>query len=275
MVRWYIFTVKVNWRNSFLLLVNSIDFYLQIICEFALLLFASLHIASSSSYQWYNAIEFWSNVVCSMKDIKTMNFHGILESSISKRNAIFLEQYFQAFIYDVTRKCETTILSRIYTPPDSENLFVNNNDIAYRVVKRPSIWKIISGDALPSRVMPSNNVARKIRKIRSDKTFDGTWNMHIILIRDVHFFDQISKDGTTFKWNSHDRFIVLFARFPEEHRLSNKLNSRIDDILKTLWFKHKVHKVFVSEVILINDTIRIDRTVRTYNPFTKVNNSGL
>ncbi|XP_011051279.1 PREDICTED: uncharacterized protein LOC105144210 [Acromyrmex echinatior] len=249
MVRWYIFTI---------------------ICEFALLLFASLHIASSSSNQWYNAIEFWSNVVCSMKDIKTVNFHGVLESSsISRRSAIFLERYFQAFIYDITHKCETTILSRIYTPPDSENLFVNN-DIAYRVVKRPSIWKIISGDALPSRVMLLNNVTKKIR---SDKTFDRTWNMHVILTRDVHFFDQISKDSTTFEWNSHDRFIVLFARFSEEHGLSNELNSKIDDILKTLWFKHKVHKVFVSEAIFINDIVRIDRTVRTYNPFTKVNNS--
>ncbi|XP_018374121.1 PREDICTED: uncharacterized protein LOC108768249 isoform X3 [Trachymyrmex cornetzi] len=208
-----------------------------------------------------------------MKDIKTVNFHGVLESSsTSKRSAIFLEQYFQAFIYDVTRKCETPILSRIYTPPNSENLFVNN-DIAYRVVKWPSIWKIISGDALPSRVMPSNNVAGRIRKIRSDKIFDKTWNMHVILTGDVHFFDQISKDGTTFEWNSHDQFIVLFARFPEEHGLSNELNSRIDDILKTLWFKHKVHKVFVSKAILINDTVRIARTVRTYNPFIKVNNS--
>ncbi|KAG5345525.1 GRID2 protein, partial [Acromyrmex charruanus] len=271
MVRWYIFTVKVNWRNSFLLLVNSIGFYLQIICEFALLLFASLHIALSSSNQWYNAIEFWSNVVCSMKDIKTVNFHGVLESStISRKSAIFLERYFQAFIYDITRKCQTTILSRIYTPPDSKNLFVNNNDIPYRVVKRPSIWKIMSGDALPSRIMLLNNVTKRIR---SNKTFDRTWNMHVILTRDVHFFDQISKDGTTFEWNSHDRFIVLFARFPEEHGLSSELNSKIDDVLKTLWFKHKVHKVFVSEAILINDTVRIDRTIRTYNPFTKVNNS--
>ncbi|XP_018374120.1 PREDICTED: uncharacterized protein LOC108768249 isoform X2 [Trachymyrmex cornetzi] len=121
--------------------------------------------------------------------------------------------------------------------------------------------------------MPSNNVAGRIRKIRSDKIFDKTWNMHVILTGDVHFFDQISKDGTTFEWNSHDQFIVLFARFPEEHGLSNELNSRIDDILKTLWFKHKVHKVFVSKAILINDTVRIARTVRTYNPFIKVNNS--
>lgn len=199
-----------------------------------------------------------------MKDIKTVKFHGVLESrNTSRRNAIFLEQYFQAFVSDITHKCETTILSKIYTPPDSENLFVNNNvDVAYRVVKWPSFSKIISDDALPSRVMPSNNVAGR--------------NVHVILTRDVHSFDQISKDGTIFEWNSHDRFIVLLARFPaEEHELSNELNSRIDDILKTLWFKRKVHKVFVSEAILINDTVRTDRTVRTYNPFIKVNNSGL
>ncbi|KYM93703.1 hypothetical protein ALC62_15689 [Cyphomyrmex costatus] len=212
-----------------------------------------------------------------MEYIKIVNFYGVFErssnSSSSSRSAIFLEQYFQAFVHDITRKCETTILSRIYTS-DSENLasFVNNN-AAHAVVKRPSIWKIISSDVFLSRVMPSNNVAGRIRKIRSDKTFSrNTWNVHVILTRGVHSFDEISKDGT-FEWNSHDRFIVLLARLPEEHDLSNELNSRIDDILKTLWLEHKVQKVFVSEATLVNDTVRINRSVRTYNPFTKVNDS--
>lgn len=239
--------------------------------QFALVvLFALLHTVSSSDCQWHDAIEFWSNVTCSMEDIKTVNFHDVLESV--RKDSIFLDQCVQALVYDIARKCETTIISRIYTLRDIKSLvpFVSNNDVSHRSVKQPSIWKIISGDALPSRVMPS--AAGKIR-IQSDETYDrNTRDVHVILARDIYSFDQISKDDTTFKWNSHDRFIVLIARFPK--KLSNELSSRIGDILKTLWYKRKVYKIFVSEAILINDTVRINQIVHTYNPFAKVNDSG-
>ncbi|TGZ54640.1 Glutamate receptor delta-2 subunit [Temnothorax longispinosus] len=196
---------------------------------------------STSACQWHNAIEFWSNVVCSMEDIKTVNFHDVLESG---RSSIVLERCFQAFVYDIARKCETTIVSRIHALDDAENLasFVSNNDIAHiahRFAKRASsasIWQVTSNDALPSRVRPSA-AAGKIR-IRSDKTFDGnTWNVHVILAKDIHSFDQIARGDTTFEWNSHDRFIVLITRFPEEQGPSNESNSRIGNILKTLWSK--------------------------------------
>ncbi|XP_024869798.1 uncharacterized protein LOC112453325 isoform X2 [Temnothorax curvispinosus] len=233
---------------------------------------------STSDCQWHNAIEFWSNVVCSMEDIKTVNFHDVLESG---RSSIVLERCFQAFVYDIARKCETTIVSRIHALDDAENLasFVSNNDIAHiahRFAKRASsasIWQVTSNDALPSRVRPSA-AAGKIR-IRSDKTFDGnTWNVHVILAKDIHSFDQIARGDTTFEWNSHDRFIVLITRFPEEQGpSSNESNSRIGNILKTLWSKRKVQKIFVSEATLVNDTVRINRIVRTYNPFVKVNDS--
>lgn len=208
-----------------------------------------------------------------MEDIKTVNFHDVLESV--RESSIFLDQCVQTLACDIARKCETTIVSRIYTLRDMGSLapFVSNNDVSYRSVKQPSIWKIISGDALPSRVMPS--AASGEIRIRSDKTFDrNTWDVHVILTRDIYSFGQISKDDTTFEWNSHDRFIVLVARFPKKHGLSNELNSRIGDILKTLWSKRKVQKILVSEAILINDTVRINRIVHTYNPFAKVNDSG-
>lgn len=252
--------------------VNSIGFHPQMIREFALVL-SLVYIVSSSDFRWRNAIEFWSNVVCSMEDIKTVNFHNVLESSGS---SIFLERYFQIFVYDIAHKCQTTIVSRIYTLRDSENLasFVNDNDAAHAAVKRPSIWKITSNDALSSRVILSSATG-KIR-IRSDKkTFSrNTWNVHVILARDICSLDQISKDGTIFEWNSHDRFIVLIARISGEDGPSNESNSRISDILKILWSERKVQKVFVSEMILANDTVQINQIVRTYNPFAKVNNSG-
>lgn len=245
--------------------------------QFALVVFlALLYTVSSSDCRWSNALEFWSNVICSMEDIKIVNFHDVLESG---RGSIFLEQCSQAFVYDRARKCETTIISRIYRLRDrSGNVasFVSNTDVAAdRPVKRPSIWKSrTAGDALPSRARPSA-VGRR-HEIRSDESLDGnTWNVHVILTRDIRSFEQISRDDATFEWNSHDRFIVLVARFPEERGPSNESDSRIANILKTLWCKRKVQKIFVSEVaILANDTVRLDRRVRTYNPFAKVNDSG-
>lgn len=236
--------------------------------QFALVvLFVLLHRVSSSDRQWRNAIEFWSNVTCSMEDIKTVNLHNVLESG---KSTILLEQCFQAFVHDVAHKCERTIISRIYTLRGQENLTSlvgNNGAVVDRSVKRPPIWNVTS-DYISSRVMPLTAGNIPIRN-----TFDrDTWNMHVILARDIHSFDQISRDDTTFEWNSRDRFIVLIARFPE--RLSNESDSRIDDILKTLWSKHKVQKIFVSEAIFFDDTVRINRIVRTYNPFAKVNDSG-
>lgn len=243
-----------------------------------MVLFVLLYQAVSSSdrnaIEWRNAIEFWSNVTCSMKDIKTVNVHNVLESE--SKSSIFFEQYFQGFVQGVAHKCARTIsISRIYTLCNKENptSFVGNDEVIDRSVKRPPIWNITS-DYISSRVMPLTVGNIPTRK---DKTFDSldTWNMHVILTRDIHSFDQISRDDTRFEWNSHDRFIVLIARFPERHGPSNESNSRIDDILKTLWSKHKVQKIFVSEgIFYINDTIQINRIVRTYNPFAKVNDSG-
>lgn len=217
-----------------------------------------------------------------MEDTKTVNFHVVLES---RKSSTFLEQCFQTFVYDIARECETTIMSRIYTLCDSENLVsLNNSDVAHRThmaVKRPSIREITSDDASSSRAMPLEAAGRI--QMRSDKTFTrNTWNVHLILVRDIHSFDQISQaDTTEFEWNPQDRFIVLIARFPEEGAIdsfdspSNESNSRINDVLKTLWSKRKVQKIFVSETILVKDTVRINRIVRTYNPFAKVNDSGL
>lgn len=230
----------------------------------ALLLLLRHRVSGSDCQRWHNAIEFWSNVTCSMEDTKTVNFHSVLESGES-----FLGRCFQAFVYDIARKCETAIVSRIYTLRDTDNLTFSD---VVRPVERPPIWKVASSgeDAIPFRVM---GPAGKTR-IRSDETCDrNTWNMHVILARDIRSFDQISRDDTTFEWNPHDRFIVLIARLPERHGSSNESNSRIDDILETLWSKRKVQKIFVSEAIFRNDAIQIDRIVRTYNPFAKVNDS--
>ncbi|KAL0108841.1 hypothetical protein PUN28_014155 [Cardiocondyla obscurior] len=227
--------------------------------------------------RWDNAIKFWSNVICSLKDIKIVNFHNVLESGGS---SIFLEQCFQIFVHDIAHKCETTIVSRIYTFRETESLASFTKDVSYsekrgRFVKRSAIWKILASDnAISSRVkLPLSSTGENIR-IRSDTTLDrNMWNVHVILAKDVHSFDRITKDDTTFEWNSHDRFVVLIVHYPEDRRLSNESNSRIDDILKTLWFKYKVQKVFVSEAALANDTVRINRIIRTFNPFAKVNDS--
>ncbi|KAL6259301.1 hypothetical protein P5V15_009219 [Pogonomyrmex californicus] len=235
--------------------------------ELALVTFF-LRTISNSDCQWHNAIEFWSNVVCSIENVKTVNFHGVFDSG---RSSIFLDQCFQTFVKDITHKCQATIASKIYMLRDSENLtsFITNNDIIQRVVERPSICKITSGGKIPSRAIKSL-IARRTR-IRSGRVSGkNTWNVHVILARDIHSFHQISKDASTFPWNPHDRFIALIALPEENNSLSNP---ELDDILKTLWFKRKVQKILVSNVILVNDTIQINQTVHTYNPFAKVNDS--
>ncbi|KMQ93629.1 glutamate receptor delta-2 subunit [Lasius niger] len=156
---------------------------------------------------------------------------------------------------------------RTYTLSDPENYtsFINNNDVIHGIAKRPSIWKITSDDELPFLVTPAT-----IERIRSNKAFgENTWNVHVILAKNIPSFDHITKDGSTFEWKPNDRFIVLIAC---QEEMLNK--SRLDDILKTLWSKRKVHSVLVAEAIAVVNDTRIDQAVRTYNPFAKVNDSG-
>ncbi|EZA50867.1 hypothetical protein DMN91_011411 [Ooceraea biroi] len=99
----------------------------------------------------------------------------------------------------------------------------------------------------------------------------NTWNVHVILARDIHSFDQVSKNDSIFAWNPQDRFIVLIVRSNDHNRL-NESDMRIDDVLKSLWSKRKMQSVFISEM-LVSDTSRINRVIRTYNPFAKINDS--
>lgn len=196
-----------------------------------------------------------------MENSKTIHFHGVLDNN---KSSILFERCFEAFVHSIARKCSITIVLRTYTFPNSENTsFVNNNNVICGITKEPSMWKITSNDELPFRV-----TSAKIERIRSDKAFGkNTWDVHVILVKNIRSFDEISKDGSTFEWKPHDRFIILFVC-----REEMLYKSRLDDILKTLWSKHKMQSILVAEAIA-NDT-QIDQTVRTYNPFAKVNNSG-
>lgn len=127
----------------------------------ALLLLLRHRVSGSDCQRWHNAIEFWSNVTCSMEDTKTVNFHSVLESGES-----FLGRCFQAFVYDIARKCETAIVSRIYTLRDTDNLTFSD---VVRPVERPPIWKVASSgeDAIPFRVMGPAGKTRIRSKVGS------------------------------------------------------------------------------------------------------------
>jgi len=64
--------------------------------------------------------------------------------------------------------------------------------------------------------------------------------------------------------------LSLIIQSNEYNRL-NKSNMKINDILKLLWFKYKIQGVFVSNMMLVNNTSSINRIIRTYNPFAKIN----
>jgi len=247
---------------------------LQLIREFIPVALLFLGAMSSNDDRWCGALEFWSSVVCSMENSKVVNLHGVLDGN--KEPNLF-KRCLKTFMRSVARKCETTIVLKTHALRDAGNAsFVDNNSIARRAVERRSlIWKIAgsSGDALvsPATSSPSERI-----RARNVKAFGGnTWNVHVILTGDIRSLEQISKNGSTFEWNAQDRFIVLIARREKHERLSIESHSKIDDVLKTLWSERKMHRVSVSEAILANDTVPINQVVRTYNPFAKVNNSGL
>lgn len=236
---------------------------MQLIREFALVVLLFPPTLLGNDYRWYHAVEFWSSVVCSMENSKTVHFHGVLNNN---NNSILFEQYFEAFARSIAHKCSITIILKTYTFPDSENTsFVDNNDVICGIAKEPSMWKITSNDELPFLV-----TSAKVERIRSDKAFGkNTWNVHVILVKSIRSFDKMSKDGSMFKWKSYDRFIILIICREEMLYMS-----RLDDILKTLWFKYKMQSILVAEAIAIADDTRIDQAVRTYNPFAKINDSG-
>ncbi|XP_029680584.1 uncharacterized protein LOC115246109 isoform X2 [Formica exsecta] len=235
----------------------------MLIREFALITLIFLPSLSSNDCQWCRAVEFWSSVICSVENSKIVHFHGV----DNNRSSILLEPCFETFVRSIERKCAITTILRTYTFPDSENTsFVDNNDVTHEIAKRPSIWKInTSDDEFPFRV-----TSAKIERIQNNKAFgEDTWNVHVILPKNIHAFDQISKDGSRFEWKPHDRFIVLIACREE---VLNK--SKLDGILKTLWTKHKVQGILVAETIAVVNDTQTDRAIRSYNPFAKVNDSA-
>lgn len=244
--------------------VNSNNFYLQLIREFALMALLFLPTLSDNDCRWCHAIEFWSSVICSMENSKTVHFHSVLDDN---SNSILLESCFETFVHSIARKCAIATMLRTYMFPDLENTsFVDDNDVIYEIAKQPSVWKITSDDELTFQV-----TSAKIKRIiRNSKAFgENTWNVHVILPKSIRFFDQISKDDSTFEWKPHDRFIVLIAC---REKVLNK--SRLDGILKTLWTKRKVQSVLVAETIAVVNDTKTDRAIRSYNPFAKVNDSG-
>jgi hypothetical protein len=245
---------------------------LQLIREFILMALLFLGVVSSDDSRWCGTLEFWSSVVCSMGNSKVVNLHGVLDGN--KEPTLF-ERCLKTFIRSVARKCETTIVSKTYVLRDAGNAsFIDNNSVVRKAVERSLIWKIAesSDDAL---IYPTTSSASERIRVRNVKAFAGnTWNVHVILTGDIRSLEQISKNGSTFEWNAQDRFIVLIAR-REKHGLSVESYSKIDDVLRTLWSDRKMHRVSVSEAIFVNDKIPINQVVRTYNPFAKVNNSGL
>lgn len=241
---------------------------------FTLLALLFSHAMSNSDVEcrWHNTVEFWSSVVCTMENFKTVNFHVAPDNKRSIVDRHF-ERCFEAFVHGVARKCEATIVSRTYASRYLGNAsFIGfNNDAVHRVVsERPSIWKIASGDAIASRrdaTATEEGIGTQRNRIYHG---ENTWNVHVILARDIRFLDQISKNDSMFEWmRPHDRFIVLISRQDERPRDSDLT---IDDVLQTLWRRRNVQSVFAAEMTPNDDTTT--RIVRTYNPFVKVNDSG-
>lgn len=220
-----------------------------------------------------------------MRGLKIVNFHSLLDSN--KKDSRLIQHYLEILIYRITQKCEMTVITKMmYMPQKNErntSFIDNNNRGICRTAERPSIWKFTSDDCdydmLDSQAIllsPLSSTAMETL-IQDDKTVRGwnTWNIHVILMRDTRFFDEISKNNSTFEWNQQDRFLVLIAHRSKKRERLNESNLMINDILRTLWYERRVQNIFVSQVTLINDTTWIDRIVRTYNPFVKFNNSGL
>jgi len=243
--------------------MNSNRFYLQLIREFVFVI--ALFLCTSDNDYRCNAIKFWSNVVCYLENLKILHFYNVFDNSKS----FILLEYSDVFIYDIARKCETTVILKTYVLRDPRNTFYSANGVVYGSVIS-SIQKIRwSEHMIIFQTMSS------VEKISMQNNKEGnTQNIYVFLMRNIYSFDQILKNDSILTWNSRDRFIVLIIQSNEYNRL-NKSNMKIDDILKLLWAKHKIQGVFVSNMMLVNNTSSINRIIRTYNPFAKINDSGL
>lgn len=243
--------------------------HLQLARKFILLISLSLHTTSDSNNYPRKAIEFWSSVVCSLDNLKILDFHYVLDGDRSF--ASLQRDCSEIFLRDVARKCETTtILLKTHVLRDPRNTFYSssNNKMVHGTMKRSAIRKIAS-----ENVITSQAISPSIERIPVQNNEEGnTWHVHVILARDIQSFDLVSKDDSIFSWNPRDRFIVLIARSNEHRHRLDESDVRIEDVLKSLWSKRKVQAVFISEIV--PDTSPADRVLYTYNPFAKINDYG-
>ncbi|XP_014489479.1 PREDICTED: uncharacterized protein LOC106752352 [Dinoponera quadriceps] len=224
-------------------------------------------ISVAGDCRWSQAVGFWSDVICSMENCKTVNFHRVHD----RQNSTVVSRCFDELVLVVARKCEMTILSRAYRSGDES--FIDDEDAVRGSANRSSIWRITSSaDALVTRPMIKGISPQNDQKDPPHER--NTWNVHVILARDVRSFHRILRNEM-FEWNPRDRCIVLIVhRKKDQGERGNEPGVSIEDILRTLWYERKVYNIFVSDGVLVNGTSRINRFVSTYNPFAKVNDSA-
>ncbi|XP_025157933.1 uncharacterized protein LOC105182887 isoform X2 [Harpegnathos saltator] len=253
--------------------------------EFILVVSLFLRAASFGDYQWRReAVEFWSDVICSMENCKTAIFHRVPSGDAGPASTDDVSRYLDDLVRGVARKCETTIVSRtyVYSRRSSEKSFVGDEDMVRENAEcSSSIWSITFDHVNLPVTRPTRRDAAKRtptpnRDQDSSHETRNTWNVHVVLAKNARAFDRAFLRNETFQWNPRDRFVVLIVDRRKKHQedRENEPDVSIEDILRTLWHERKMYNVFVSEGILMNGTTRINRLASTFNPFVKINDSG-
>ncbi|EFN84854.1 hypothetical protein EAI_10312 [Harpegnathos saltator] len=253
--------------------------------EFILVVSLFLRAASFGDYQWRReAVEFWSDVICSMENCKTAIFHRVPSGDAGPASTDDVSRYLDDLVRGVARKCETTIVSRtyVYSRRSSEKSFVGGEDMVRENAEcSSSIWSITFDHVNLPVTRPTRRDAAKRtptpnRDQDSSHETRNTWNVHVVLAKNARAFDRAFLRNETFQWNPRDRFVVLIVDRRKKHQedRENEPDVSIEDILRTLWHERKMYNVFVSEGILMNGTTRINRLASTFNPFVKINDSA-
>ncbi|XP_076547413.1 uncharacterized protein LOC117610092 [Osmia lignaria lignaria] len=178
---------------------------------------------SNHQQRFHKAIEYWTEILCTLQKTKTIVFHGIFTNGTKT-----LQDFFQVLLRTTNEYCNSVILLKIYSSSS---------------VYQEQTTSIIKYNSLHNLLHNKWNVKRNWRK--NDEHFIDIWSMNVIFFGDNDAFEELLLN-TSIVLNSREHFIVL-AVWNDALEMLLDRRQMIDRILRKIWSEHRVLNVIFNE----------------------------
>lgn len=219
---------------------------------------------TSLEIKFHRAIEYWTEILCTLPKTKSFVFHGVFANSTE-----ISYNFFDDLLRSINEHCEPVILLKIHFTGQPYPKNVNSSAYSIPLDRNAMKRRGIRGLTSTGKLLHRKSRIRGTQGTNDPYCFD-LWNVNIIFVGDTDSFEELLDFESPFQWTNREHFILLTIwNDTFEKTISKDRRSSIERVLKKLWLEHQVQNAFVNEP-LVND----DNVIYTYNPFAMINGTG-